>query len=213
ACGGCRTPLSCTASGTSPPVLLSGWRGTSARPRKVRRTTSCDASGVHWWNRSRRSRRCGSYDDRTSRAAATAVGLALTGRDPGRLELGHRVNSPACGCVARTARFVNEGTGGRARWPRCGRPLNHRSPRPVSGRAASRSSTAIDDIMISPMAEVVMTNVLIRGLSDTALGRIDAEAAALGLSRNEFLRRRLEGEVAQRGDVAVTPDAWSRSAA
>lgn len=58
-----------------------------------------------------------------------------------------------------------------------------------------------------------MTNVLIRGLSDTALGRIDAEAAALGLSRNEFLRRRLEGQVAQRGDVAVTPDDWSRSAA
>lgn len=58
-----------------------------------------------------------------------------------------------------------------------------------------------------------MTNVLIRGLSDTALGRIDAEAAALGLSRNEFLRRRLEREVAQRDDVAVTPDDWSRSAA
>ena len=35
-----------------------------------------------------------------------------------------------------------------------------------------------------------MTNVLIRGLSESAVERIDAEAAALGLSRNEYLRRR-----------------------
>lgn len=34
-----------------------------------------------------------------------------------------------------------------------------------------------------------MTNVLIRGLSEAAVERIDSEAAALGLSRNEFLRR------------------------
>lgn len=39
---------------------------------------------------------------------------------------------------------------------------------------------------------MVVTNVLIRGLSDTAVERIDAEAAALGPSRNEFLRRKLE---------------------
>ena len=38
----------------------------------------------------------------------------------------------------------------------------------------------------------VMTNILIRGLSDSAVGRIDAETATLGLSRHEFLRRRLE---------------------
>jgi len=34
-----------------------------------------------------------------------------------------------------------------------------------------------------------MANVLIRGLSEAAVERIDAGAAALGLSRNEFLRR------------------------
>lgn len=39
-----------------------------------------------------------------------------------------------------------------------------------------------------------MPDVLIRGLSDAAVARIDAEAASLGLSRNEYLRRRFESE-------------------
>jgi hypothetical protein len=37
-----------------------------------------------------------------------------------------------------------------------------------------------------------MPDVLIRGLSAEAVERIDAEAEALGLSRNEYLRRTLE---------------------
>jgi hypothetical protein len=57
-----------------------------------------------------------------------------------------------------------------------------------------------------------VTNVLIRGLSDAAVERIDAEAAALGLSRNEFLRRRLEVEAAAPVGAAVTADDWTRSA-
>lgn len=44
---------------------------------------------------------------------------------------------------------------------------------------------------------MVMNDVLVRGLSDAAIERIDAEAASLGLSRNEFLRRRLEGTAAE----------------
>ena len=39
-----------------------------------------------------------------------------------------------------------------------------------------------------------MTDVLIRGLSETAVARIDTDAAARGLSRNEYLRRKLESE-------------------
>ena len=39
-----------------------------------------------------------------------------------------------------------------------------------------------------------MPDVLIRGLSEAAVARIDADAAARGLSRNEYLRRRLEAE-------------------
>jgi len=59
---------------------------------------------------------------------------------------------------------------------------------------------------------VVMSNLLIRGVSDEAVARIDAESAALGLSRNEFLRRKLEGEAAVRPRVAVTREDWQRSA-
>lgn len=58
-----------------------------------------------------------------------------------------------------------------------------------------------------------MTNVLVRGLSDAAVERIDAAAAALGLSRNEFLRRRLETEASATVVGTVTVDDWTRSAA
>ncbi|WP_417563626.1 ribbon-helix-helix protein, CopG family [Microbacterium sp.] len=58
-----------------------------------------------------------------------------------------------------------------------------------------------------------MTNVLIRGLSEDAVERIDAEAAALGLSRNEFLRRRLEQGASILVAATITADDWSRSAA
>lgn len=39
-----------------------------------------------------------------------------------------------------------------------------------------------------------MADVLIRGLSESAVARIDSDAAARGLSRNEYLRRRFESE-------------------
>ncbi len=39
-----------------------------------------------------------------------------------------------------------------------------------------------------------MADVLIRGLSDAAVARIDAAAASQGLSRQEYLRRRFEAE-------------------
>lgn len=58
-----------------------------------------------------------------------------------------------------------------------------------------------------------MTNVLIRGLSEAAVERIDAEASALGLSRNEFLRRKLEGATAASPEATLTLDDWVRSAA
>ncbi|MBL5975023.1 MAG: hypothetical protein D3X82_15000 [Candidatus Leucobacter sulfamidivorax] len=58
-----------------------------------------------------------------------------------------------------------------------------------------------------------MPNVLVRGLSDMAVKRIDASAFALGLSRNEYLRRTLEGHAAPRDDSAITAEDWQRSAA
>jgi hypothetical protein len=59
---------------------------------------------------------------------------------------------------------------------------------------------------------IVMTNLLVRGLSDAAVERIDAEASALGLSRNEFLRRKLEGATAGPAATLTAAD-WARSAA
>lgn len=57
-----------------------------------------------------------------------------------------------------------------------------------------------------------MTDVLIRGLSDAAVERIDAEAAELGLSRNEFLRRKLERSSLANQATALTAADWDRSA-
>ncbi len=44
------------------------------------------------------------------RAAATVADWALSLRGLQRLELGHRVNNPASGAIARAAGFVQEGT-------------------------------------------------------------------------------------------------------
>jgi hypothetical protein len=54
--------------------------------------------------------------------------------------------------------------------------------------------------------------VLIRGLSEQAVKRIEAEASDLGLSRNEFLRRKLEEADTARPDVTLTTADWNRSA-
>lgn len=55
-------------------------------------------------------------------------------------------------------------------------------------------------------------DVLIRGLSAETVRRLDAEAAAAGLSRNEFLRNRLEGEREPAQPAKLTPADWVRSA-
>lgn len=46
----------------------------------------------------------------TKRAAATVADWALRDGDLFRLELGHRVNNPASGAIARAAGFIKEGT-------------------------------------------------------------------------------------------------------
>jgi hypothetical protein len=48
-----------------------------------------------------------------------------------------------------------------------------------------------------------MTDVLIRNLEPEDVARLDAQAAAVGLARNEYLRRRLQQE-ARRGHGPVT---------
>lgn len=57
-----------------------------------------------------------------------------------------------------------------------------------------------------------MPDVLIRGLSAEAVSRIDAEAADLGLSRNDYLRRKLEAGSGPSVAASITPADWARSA-
>jgi hypothetical protein len=57
-----------------------------------------------------------------------------------------------------------------------------------------------------------MANVLIRDLSQEAVDRIDAQAASLGLSRNEYLRRKFEADAGPAADREVTAEDWHRSA-
>lgn len=49
-----------------------------------------------------------------------------------------------------------------------------------------------------------MADVLIRGLSAEAVRRIDDDAAAQGLSRNEYLRRRFEQDAPADRETDVT---------
>lgn len=53
-----------------------------------------------------------------------------------------------------------------------------------------------------------MTDILIRGLSDESVARIEEQASKLGLSRNEYLRRQLDtvAEFPPQASAAVTPD-------
>lgn len=57
-----------------------------------------------------------------------------------------------------------------------------------------------------------MPNILIRDLSQEAVDRIDAAATNLGLSRNEYLRRKLEEGTGPTGERTVTAEDWQRSA-
>jgi len=57
-----------------------------------------------------------------------------------------------------------------------------------------------------------MPNILIRDLSQEAVDRIDATAANLGLSRNEYLRRKFEEGTGPTGERTVTAEDWQRSA-
>jgi hypothetical protein len=58
-----------------------------------------------------------------------------------------------------------------------------------------------------------MANILIRDLSQEAVDRIDAAAANLGLSRNEYLRRKFEeGTTTPITARVVSAEDWQRSA-
>ena len=60
-----------------------------------------------------------------------------------------------------------------------------------------------------------MADILIRGLSEAAVARIDSDATARGLSRQEYLRRRFEteGVVAAGNRLRLTVEDLRRAAA
>lgn len=51
-----------------------------------------------------------------------------------------------------------------------------------------------------------MADVLIRDVSDAVLAGVDAHAARLGLSRVEYIRRRLAADAATTGTAVSTED-------
>jgi hypothetical protein len=56
-----------------------------------------------------------------------------------------------------------------------------------------------------------MGDILIRGLSSKAIAKFDAEASALGISRAEVLRRRLESDVSPVEErLAITSQDWEQ---
>lgn len=57
-----------------------------------------------------------------------------------------------------------------------------------------------------------MQNILVRGLSDEAVKHIDSEAHNLGLSRNEFLRRKIEQTTDSPQKESLTQADWSLAA-
>jgi hypothetical protein len=57
-----------------------------------------------------------------------------------------------------------------------------------------------------------VANILIRDLSQETIDRIDAAAANLGLSRNEYLRRKLEEGTKPVAARTVTEEDWQQSA-
>jgi hypothetical protein len=57
-----------------------------------------------------------------------------------------------------------------------------------------------------------MPNILIRDVSREAVDRIDAAAGSLGLSRNEYLRRKLEQGTARPAARTITDEDWKQSA-
>ena len=46
-----------------------------------------------------------------------------------------------------------------------------------------------------------MTDILIRGMSDESIARIEEQASKLGLSRNEYLRRQLDAMAAVQSEA------------
>lgn len=55
-----------------------------------------------------------------------------------------------------------------------------------------------------------MSDILVRGVAEATVTEIDRQAAQQGLSRAEYLRRRLDAEYHTQPESAVTAADWQR---
>ncbi len=62
------------------------------------------------------------------------------------------------------------------------------------------------DAIIGYHLEVLVTDMLIRDVPDDVMAAVDARASRLGLSRSEYVRRRLAQDAAGAGAVVRTED-------
>lgn len=72
------------------------------------------------------------------------------------------------------------------------------TPPPVAGAAAGASRLALS---LDIIGGIPVTDVLVRDVPDDVVAALDARASRLGLSRSEYLRRRL----AQEAVIAMQP--------
>ena len=75
-----------------------------------------------------------------------------------------------------------------------------------SGRALCRPAVARLGAIMGYRWEVGMTDMLIRDVPDDVIAAVDARAARLGLSRSEYVRRRLAQDAAAAGPLVSTGD-------
>jgi hypothetical protein len=74
-----------------------------------------------------------------------------------------------------------------------------------------RSGATKPNLLISWISEVSgLADILIRGLSEVTVAEIDRRAGEQGLSRAEYLRRRLDAEYRSEAPVALTDADWGR---
>jgi Ribbon-helix-helix protein, copG family len=75
-----------------------------------------------------------------------------------------------------------------------------------SGCALRRAGVATSSAIMGYRWEVGMTDMLIRDVPDDVIAAVDARAARLGLSRSEYVRRRLAQDAAAAGSAVSTGD-------
>jgi plasmid stability protein len=72
--------------------------------------------------------------------------------------------------------------------------------------ATGRSSRSIDRAIMGYQGGGKMTDMLIRDIPDEVIAGLDARAGRLGLSRSEYVRRRLAQDAAQAGAAVSVQD-------